>query len=116
MGLFGKAGTGKSRVVDAVRAWFATLDWSKELIITATTGIAAFNIKGSTLHSSLGIPVGRGDTVHKMSWKKKSEWADRQYLIMSGIWITCKAVFGWKFVVLFFSLNSLFLVAKLNTF
>ena len=73
MGLFGKAGTGKSRVVDAVRAWFATLDWSKELIITATTGIAAFNIKGSTLHSAFGIPVERGDTAHKMSRKKKSE-------------------------------------------
>ena len=85
MGLFGEAGTGKSRVVDAVRAWFATLDRSKELIVTATTGTAAFNIKGSTLHSALGIPVESGDTAHKMSRKKKGEWADRRYLFVDEV-------------------------------
>ena len=93
MGLFGEAGTGKSRVVDAVRAWFATLDRSKELIVTATTGTAAFNINGSTLHSALGIPVERCDIAHKMSRKKKSEWADRRYLIVDEVsMMDCKLV------------------------
>ena len=80
MGLFGEAGTGKSRVIDAIRAWFGMLNRSKELIVTATTGTTAFSIKGSTLHSVLGIPVEK-----KMSRKKKLEWADRQYLIIDEV-------------------------------
>ena len=38
MGLFGEAGTGKSRLVDAIKAWFSLLNRSAELIVTATTG------------------------------------------------------------------------------
>jgi hypothetical protein len=57
MGLFGEAGTGKSRVVNAIHAWFAYLNWSDKLVVTATIGTAAFNICGETLHSALGITV-----------------------------------------------------------
>jgi hypothetical protein len=45
MGLFGEAETGKSRVIDAIRAWFASQNRSRELVVTATTGTAAFNIR-----------------------------------------------------------------------
>ena len=38
MGVFGEAGTGKSRVVTAIRAWFAMLNRSKELVTSAMTG------------------------------------------------------------------------------
>jgi hypothetical protein len=57
MGLFGEAGTGKSHVVNAIRAWFAYLNRSDELVVTATTGTATFNICGETLHRALGIAV-----------------------------------------------------------
>jgi PIF1-like helicase len=52
------------------------------VIVTATSGTAAFSIKRSTFHSALGIPVENGDKPQKMSWKKMLEWADRQYLIV----------------------------------
>jgi hypothetical protein len=65
MGLFGEAGTGKSRVVEAIQVWFVAQNWSTELIVTATTGTAAFDIRGATLHSALGIPVENGTNLSK---------------------------------------------------
>jgi PIF1-like helicase len=93
MGLFGEAGTGKSRVVDAVRAWFAARNRSKELIVTATTGTTAFNIGGTTLHSALGLAIEKGDKHRPMSWAKKREWATRRYIIIDEVsMLDCKLI------------------------
>ena len=96
MGVFGEAGTGKSRVITAIRAWFALLDRSKDLVTTAMTGAAAFQIRGSTLHSAVGIPVELGDhTTRKHLKEKKSEWADenRKYLIIDEVsMLDCKVI------------------------
>jgi hypothetical protein len=91
MGLFGEAGTGKSRVVNAIRAWFVYLNRSDELVVTATTGTAAFNIRRETLHSALGIAVEWNQQNAKMSKKKKDEWAPRWYLIIDEVsMLDCK--------------------------
>jgi len=91
MGLFGEAGTGKSRLVDAIKAWFSLLNRSAELIVTATMGAAAFNIQGSTVHSALGIAIERGDKTRKMGFTKKKEWRDRWYLIIDEVsMLDCK--------------------------
>jgi hypothetical protein len=91
MGLFGEAGTGKSRIVNAICAWFASRNRSRELIVTATTGTAAFNIRGETLHSALGIAIEREQKNIKMSQKKKKEWANRRYLIIDKVsMLDCK--------------------------
>ena len=91
MGLFGEAGTGKSRLVDAIKAWFSLLNRSAELIVTATTGAAAFNIWGSTIHSVLGITIEWGDKTRKMGFTKKKEWRDRWYLIIDKVsMLDCK--------------------------
>ena len=50
----GERGTGKSYLINAVRSYLK--DKSK---ITATTGKAAFNINGITIHSFLKLLVGR---------------------------------------------------------
>jgi hypothetical protein len=46
-------------------------DRSKELIVTAATGMAAFNMRGETLHSALGIAVDRKKNIKKSQKKTK---------------------------------------------
>ena len=76
MGLFGEGGTGKSRVVEAIREWFRLLGRSKELVVTGTMGVAARNIGGGTVHSALGIPVEQFDRRSKVSAQMVCAWTD----------------------------------------
>jgi hypothetical protein len=85
MGIFGEGGTGKSRLIDAIRGWFKALRRENELVVTATTGTAAFKIGGKTLHSSVGIPIEDGDYRTRVSNKKASEWRDRCFLIVDEV-------------------------------
>jgi len=85
MGLFGEAGTGKSRVIDAIRAWFQMISRDHELMIIATTGTAIFNIKSITLHSALDIAVEKDDKPVKMSHEKRDQWKTSQYLIIDEV-------------------------------
>ena len=48
--LTGFAGTGKSYILNKLKEYF-----KKKLTITSTTGIAAVNVKGQTLHSWAGV-------------------------------------------------------------
>ncbi len=52
--LTGFAGTGKSYILNKLKEKF-----KKELTITSTTGIAAVNVKGQTLHSWAGVGLCR---------------------------------------------------------
>jgi len=83
MGLFGEGGTGKSTVINAIRASFALKYRQHELLITATTGSAAFNIKGITLHSACNLPIGNEPKT--VGNNKQKEWAPRQYLIIDEV-------------------------------
>ena len=84
MGVFGEGGTGKSRLIAAIRAWFAVLNRQNELIVTATTGTAAFNVSGITLHSSANLPIGN-QSKKKMGHTKTKDWTDRHYLIIDEV-------------------------------
>ena len=96
MGVFGEGGTGKSRVIEAIRAWFTCIGRERELAITALTGVAAQNIDGATLHSSAGIPPqesGDDRSTPKISEKKAEEWKDRRYLIVDEVsMMSCKII------------------------
>ena len=59
MGVFGEGGTGKSHLIAAVHAWFAVLNRQNELMVTATTRMAAFNVAGTTLHSAANLLIGK---------------------------------------------------------
>ncbi len=104
MGLFGEAGTGKSRVVDAIRLWFQRIGRESELVVTATTGVAAFNIRGTTLHSALGIAIEDSDRAVKMSRKKLSEWSAPRYLIIDEV-----SIMGARLII---TLHNKLCVAK----
>jgi hypothetical protein len=49
MGVFGEGGTGKSRLINAIRAWFRWNGREKELVVTASTATAAVKIGGTTV-------------------------------------------------------------------
>jgi len=55
MVLHGPAGTGKSRVISALKCFAEGWSISHKLLITATTGAAAVLLGGSTYHSALGF-------------------------------------------------------------
>ncbi|KAJ7586001.1 hypothetical protein C8J56DRAFT_723021, partial [Mycena floridula] len=51
----GPGGTGKSHIYDALRAFYQELGILTELTFTAPTGVAASNIRGSTVHSEISL-------------------------------------------------------------
>ncbi|KAJ7127324.1 hypothetical protein C8R43DRAFT_867561, partial [Mycena crocata] len=53
MFLGGPGGTGKSRVIDALRDFFQLRGQARRFRLAAYTGVAARNIRGMTLHSAL---------------------------------------------------------------
>ncbi len=64
--LTGYAGTGKSYILNKLKEYF-----KKKLTITSTTGIAAVNIKGQTLHSWAGVGLCK-NPIHKTIEKIRS--------------------------------------------
>ncbi|KAH6883841.1 hypothetical protein B0T10DRAFT_376515, partial [Thelonectria olida] len=55
----GPGGTGKSRIVDALRDVFTTRGQPHHIQITGTSGSAAAQIGGTTLHSACGLDIRR---------------------------------------------------------
>ncbi|KZV98824.1 hypothetical protein EXIGLDRAFT_584675, partial [Exidia glandulosa HHB12029] len=53
MMLSGPGGTGKSRVIHALKDWFDSRNQSRRFRLASYTGVAANNISGMTLHSAL---------------------------------------------------------------
>src|SRR5204863_8038391 len=86
MGIFGEGGTGKSTIIDAVRAWFKFCRREQELIVTGTTGAAASKINGTTVHSATGISFHkrkrRSDEEDVHVTNKMRDWTDRNYMIV----------------------------------
>ena len=58
----GSAGVGKSFLLSTlIRELRAKYPQRNDVVVAASTGIAAVNIDGRTLHSFAGIGLGRGD-------------------------------------------------------
>ncbi|KAK0493771.1 DNA helicase Pif1 like protein, partial [Armillaria luteobubalina] len=55
MFLNGQGGTGKSRLINALHAYFNLKNKSHRFRLTSYTGVAACNISGMTLHAALSI-------------------------------------------------------------
>lgn len=87
MGVFGEGGTGKSRLIEAIRVWFKRNGRGNELIVAATTGTAAVKIKGSTVHSAVSIPIEieNGNRLGKLSPAQLEAWTERRYMVIDEI-------------------------------
>ena len=60
--IIGEGGTGKSKLIREMK-YQTDKNWpNKKIIITATTGIAAYNINGITINSFMGIGTGEQST------------------------------------------------------
>lgn len=89
LGLFGAVGTGKSRVVDALRAWFAR-NRSIELVVTATTGTAAFNISGTTLDSwNTSDAIGVWEHKTLRCWNVDLKCVCQSFLFVNYLHVGC---------------------------
>jgi len=80
----GEGGTGKSRIIDAVRLGMALLEREKEILVIAPTGNAAKNVQGSTIHTGLDVAV-RGHRKRGTSARVRSLWANKTMLIIDEI-------------------------------
>ena len=87
--LTGKAGTGKTTFLHALKA-----DSPKRMIVTAPTGVAAINAGGVTLHSFFQLPFGPfvpgGDTerqaaAHRLSRQKRDIIRSLDLLVIDEI-------------------------------
>jgi len=67
--LLAQAGTGKSKIISSLQEIFP----NKRISVTASTGVASFNINGSTIHSYLGIGIGNDsiDDIYTKIRKRK---------------------------------------------
>lgn len=101
----GAAGTGKSlllkHIVSDLRQRYEHEDDSPSdaaVYITSTTGVSAFNINGTTLHSYAGIGLGKEDKqklLRKILRKQEvmKRWMNTQVLIIDEISMLTKELF-----------------------
>ena len=75
----GTAATGKSFLINCLRQLLG-----QKVLIAATTGVAAFNVQGATLHSLLSLPT-KGEfrqlEGHQLQ-QLQDRWNGVQYLII----------------------------------
>ena len=86
----GAAGTGKSFVLRVLQQIFGNVRKTSSLSITATTGIAACNIRGMTVHSWSGLGMGN-DSMEMIVAKAsknpnvKKRWLECETLVIDEI-------------------------------
>ena len=89
----GVAGTGKSYLINAIRNLLQS-----RCAITATTGKAAYNIKGITVHSLLKLPIGsRGmkDLTGQALCRLQESLNNIEYIIIDEYSMLGQVTFGW---------------------
>ena len=89
----GVAGTGKSYLINAIRNLLQS-----KCAVTATTGKAAYNIRGITLHSLLMLPIGsRGnkDLTGQSLCRLQDNLNGTEYIIIDEYSMLGQVTFGW---------------------
>ncbi|EJD35909.1 hypothetical protein AURDEDRAFT_74809, partial [Auricularia subglabra TFB-10046 SS5] len=82
--LAGMAGTGKSRVIHAISAFFVAMGVPDQLLLLAPTGTAAANIGGHTYHSVLGLNPKSGNT-HNMKPATRARLSSVRYIFIDEV-------------------------------
>jgi ATP-dependent DNA helicase PIF1 len=80
----GSAGTGKSYILRYVVQELCRRHGSEHVSVTASTGVAACNIGGTTLHSFAGVGLGRDPLETLLQRVRKSPQREK--------WLRCKAL------------------------
>ncbi|KAH7461132.1 hypothetical protein FOMA001_g19195 [Fusarium oxysporum f. sp. matthiolae] len=77
----GPGGTGKSRIIDALKHVFAVRDQQHFLQITGSSGSAAAQIGGTTVHSACGLDTHRSSNEQLPRFSEAKKWAWKQKLV-----------------------------------
>ncbi|GMF66400.1 unnamed protein product [[Candida] boidinii] len=86
----GSAGTGKSLLLRSIIKILKKKHKGSSVAVTASTGLAACNIGGQTLHSFAGIGLGKGPVDKlikkvKRSQKHRKRWKETKVLVIDEI-------------------------------
>ena len=85
MYLGGPGGTGKSRVINALRDFFDLRNEARRFRLAAYTGVAARNIGGSTLHALLQMNESQRDISAKAKRDLAAMWDGVDYLLIDEL-------------------------------
>ncbi len=91
--IIGEAGTGKSYLINAIHSLLGD-----KCGVTATTGKAAFNINGVTVHSLLKLPVGprgKSDLTGQNLIRLHESLNNIDYIIIDEYSMLGQTTFGW---------------------
>lgn len=91
MYIAGRGGTGKSRVIECLKAWFEKRDELHQFCLCDFTGVAAKNIDGMTLHSALRLTSLKKKVTSKLELELNSIWGGIDYLFIDKVsMISCE--------------------------
>src|SRR6266480_2777307 len=85
MFLGGEGGTGKSHIIKGIQSLLNKMGHREVLQLLAASGAAADNIEGSTVHSSLGLKVGKQVPSRRHFQKLKSHWEKKEILVVDEV-------------------------------
>ncbi len=85
MFLGGEGGTGKSHIIKGIQSLLNKMGRREVLQLSAASGAAADNIEGSTVHSSLGLKVGKQAPSGRHFQKLKSHWEKKEILVVDEV-------------------------------
>jgi hypothetical protein len=85
MFLRGPGGTGKSRVINALKDFFERRNQSRRFRLASYTGVAAKNISGMTLHTALGINQRSKSTRTKTVHDLVAMWEGVDFLFIDEV-------------------------------
>ena len=108
--ILGSAGTGKSKIIKDI--YKLAKDNYKNIVLTATTGIAAYNISGMTIHSFMGFGTGSGLLENVINKIRKNKDALNRILALDILVIDEISMMSAKF---FERLNTIFKTLKRNS-
>lgn len=87
--LTGSAGVGKTFVLQYIIQHLTSVHGAKHVFVTASTGMAASHLGGSTLHAYSGVGLGEGTVdqwVHRLQrYGKDEQWRETKVLIIDEI-------------------------------
>ncbi|KAJ6436029.1 glycoside hydrolase [Purpureocillium lavendulum] len=78
----GPGGTGKSRIIDALKAMFEARNKPHLLQITGTSGSSAAHIGGTTIHSACGLDAHRAPNKPPPPFSEARKWVWSQKLVL----------------------------------
>jgi hypothetical protein len=80
----GSGGVGKSWLIQAINKLFSRMEDQLSLCVTASTGSAAANINGRTIHSAVGITI-KGNCSKKIEDGLKRRWKEAKMLVLDEV-------------------------------